>query len=128
MASGTAPIKSRLLITTDGEPNALDQEPANGWSFHGATTHPGVVLEEEFLKPMNLTRHKLALDLRVPPGRIGLIVDGKRGVTPDTALRLARYFGTSPEFWLNLQLTYDLSRAKAEIGKTIEREVNSMVG
>jgi addiction module HigA family antidote len=87
------------------------------------TTHPGEVLSEEFLKPLGMSVHALALDLRVPANRLGAIVKGERSVSPDTALRLARYFGTSPEFWVNLQTHHDLTRAKAEIGKSIEREV-----
>ena len=87
------------------------------------TTHPGEVLSEEFLKPLGLSVNALAMDLHVPANRLGAIVKGERAVTPDTALRLARYFATSPEFWLNLQPLHDLTRAKAEIGKTIEREV-----
>jgi len=87
------------------------------------TTHPGEVLSEEFLKPLGLSVNALAMDLHVPANRLGAIVKGERAVTPDTALRLARYFATSPEFWLNLQTLHDLTRAKAEIGKTIEREV-----
>jgi len=73
-------------------------------------THPGKILLEEFLKPMGLTAHALALALRVPANRITSIINGKRGVSPDTALRLARYFGTSPEFWVNLQAGHDLTK------------------
>lgn len=88
------------------------------------TTHPGEVLSEEFLNPLGMSVHALALALRVPANRLGAIVKGERSVTPDTALRLARYFGTSPEFWINLQSLHDLTKAKAEIGKAVEREVN----
>ena len=70
--------------------------------------HPGEVLLEEFLKPLNLSQNRLARDLSVPPRRINEIVLGKRSVTPDTALRLARYFGTSERFWLGLQADFDL--------------------
>jgi addiction module HigA family antidote len=87
------------------------------------TTHPGEVLVEELLQPIGLTFYAAAMDLHVPANRRGAIVKGARAVTPDTALRLARYFGTSAEFWLNLQTLHDLTRAKAELGKTIEREV-----
>jgi antitoxin HigA-1 len=88
-------------------------------------THPGEVLREEFMKPLGLSANALALALRVPATRIGDIVraDRPRAVTADTAMRLARYFGTSPEFWLNLQAAHDLSRAVAERGATIERDV-----
>jgi len=76
--------------------------------------HPGEVLLEEFLKPYGLTQKELAERLKVSCPRINDLVHGRRGVTPDTALRLARYFGTSPEFWLNPQLAYDLYQAQAK--------------
>ncbi len=88
------------------------------------TTHPGEVLGEEFLKPLGLSANALALALRVPATRIGAIVKGERSVTADTALRLARFFNTSPEFWMNLQAMYDLTKAQRERGSSIEREVN----
>jgi addiction module HigA family antidote len=72
---------------------------------------------------MGISQNQLASDLRVPPGRINQIVKGKRAVTSDTALRLAKYFGNSPEFWLNLQQMYDLSKTRLESGERIEREV-----
>ena len=88
-------------------------------------THPGEVLHEEFMKPLGLSANALAIALRVPATRIGGIIDREtpRAVTPDTAMRLARYFGTTPEFWLNLQTAYDLSKAQAKLGKTIDRDV-----
>ena len=85
--------------------------------------HPGEVLLEEFLKPMGISQNRLALDLRVPARRINEIVLGKRRLTPDTALRLARHFGMSPQFWLGLQSDYDLDLAADEVGSQIEREV-----
>src|SRR5258705_13005476 len=85
--------------------------------------HPGEVLLEEFLKPMQLSQNRLALDIGVHPRRINEIVLGKRSVTADTALRLARYFGTSPQFWLGLQTQYDLDVAEDHLGKRLEREV-----
>jgi addiction module HigA family antidote len=85
--------------------------------------HPGEILVEDFLKPLGLTVNALALALRVPSNRIYAIVEGERGISPDTGLRLGRYFGTGPEFWLNLQAHYDLQRAKEEMEETIEREV-----
>ncbi len=88
------------------------------------TTHPGEILSEEFLKPLGLTANALSLALRVPANRVGAIVKGERGVTADTALRLARFFGTTPEFWINLQAMHDLSKAQAEIGPVVEKEVN----
>ena len=82
--------------------------------------HPGEILLEEFLKPMNITQNKLAMDLHVPAPRIYAIVKGTRAITADTALRLGRYFGTGPEFWINLQSNYDLCVAAAEFKKEIE--------
>jgi addiction module HigA family antidote len=102
----------------------VHNRPANGWSFHGPTTHPGVVLREEFLEPLELSQNKLAMKIRVPATRIGDIVHGRRAITPDTALRLGRYFGNSPEFWLNLQQMHDLSKARVESAREIEREVD----
>ncbi len=83
----------------------------------GAANHPGKILVEEFLKPLGPSANALAL--RVAANRITEIINGQRAVTADAALRLARYFGTSPEFWINLQAGHDLSKAKAEIGKQI---------
>ncbi|HET6447058.1 MAG TPA: HigA family addiction module antitoxin [candidate division Zixibacteria bacterium] len=88
-----------------------------------APVHPGVVLLEEFLNPMNLSQNRLALDIRVPARRINEIVLGKRRITPDTALRLARFFDMSPEYWLGLQMDYDLDVAEDEFADTIRREV-----
>jgi addiction module HigA family antidote len=87
------------------------------------TTHPGEVRGEEFLKPLGMSSHALAIALRVPATRISAIVKGERSVTADTALRLARFFGTSAEFWFNLQATHDLAKARQEAGKTIERDI-----
>ena len=85
--------------------------------------HPGEVLLEEFLKPMEISQNRLARDTSVPPRRINEIVLGKRAVSPDTALRLARYFGTSERFWLGLQTDFDLEEAKRHLGDAIERDV-----
>ena len=103
------------------------RRPASGWNFQGPTTHPGVVLREEFLTPLGISQHKLAMKIRVPATRIGDIVLGKRAITPDTALRLARFFGNSPEFWLNLQQMHDLSKTRIEQSGNIEREVEAYV-
>ena len=88
-------------------------------------THPGEMLVEEFLKPMLLTQRDLADAIHVPYQRINEIVNGKRGITPSTALRLAKYFGTSADFWLNVQLRWDLYHAqqaeKAELDRIVER-------
>jgi addiction module HigA family antidote len=81
------------------------------------------MLREEFLIPLGLSQNALALKIRVPATRIGEIVKGKRAITPDTALRLARFFGNSPEFWLNLQQMHDLSKARLELKRIVERDV-----
>jgi addiction module HigA family antidote len=86
--------------------------------------HPGEILMEEFLKLMNLSQNRAALDMHVPARRINEIVLGKRKITADTALRLAKYFGTSAQFWLGLQMDYDLDVAEDQVGKRIEKEVN----
>lgn len=88
-----------------------------------APVHPGEILLEEFLNPMGLSQNRLALDIRVPARRINEIVQGKRRVTPDTALRLARFFDMSPQFWLGLQLDYDLDVAEDELAERIAGEV-----
>lgn len=85
--------------------------------------HPGEILLEEFLKPMNLSQNRLALDIRVPARRINEIVLKKRRITADTALRLARYFNMSAQFWLGLQMDYDLDIAEDELGERLKREV-----
>jgi len=86
--------------------------------------HPGEILREDFLKPMKISINRLARDIVVPPGRISEIVNGKRRITADTALRLARFFGTSPEVWLGLQAEYDLRVAKQKVGREIEQRVH----
>jgi len=88
--------------------------------------HPGEVLLEEFLKPMGLSQNRLALSVRVHPRRINEIVLGKRGITADTALRLAKYFGTSAKFWLGLQADYDLDAAEDRLGGRLEEEVRTV--
>ena len=90
--------------------------------------HPGEILREEFMKPLGLSMNRVAMDLRVPLTRIADIVHERRGITTDTALRLARYFKTSPTFWLNLQSAYDLSCALADHGAAIERDVRPRKG
>ncbi len=86
--------------------------------------HPGEVLLEEFLRPMGLSQNRLGLDIGVHPRRINEIVLGKRGVTADTALRLGRYFGTSPQFWMGLQTDYELDIAVETLGSRLEQEVH----
>ena len=88
-----------------------------------APVHPGEVLLEEFIKPMNLSQNQIALAIRVPARRINEIVHGKRRVTADTALRLGRYFNVSPHFWLGLQMDYDLDVAEDAIGTQLDTEV-----
>lgn len=85
-----------------------------------APTHPGEMLHEEYLLPMGLTQRKLADAIHVPYQRINELVNGKRGVTPSTALRLAKYFGTTPGYWLNLQLRWDLYRAQKKEAQQLE--------
>jgi addiction module HigA family antidote len=85
--------------------------------------HPGEILFEEFLKPLKVSQYRLAKEISVPPRRINEIVHGKRAISADTALRLARYFGTSERFWLNLQTRYDLEIEKDRLGHSLVREV-----
>ena len=92
---------------------------------HLKPVHPGEVLLEEFLKPMNLSQNRVALDIGVPPRRINEIVLGKRAVTADTALRLGRYFRMSPQFWLGLQMDYDLDVTQDALAKRLDREVKT---
>jgi addiction module HigA family antidote len=87
--------------------------------------HPGEILREEFLVPLQMSAHKLAMELKVPAPRVNEIVRQRRAVTPDTALRLARYFGTTAQFWINLQASYDLKTAERESGEKIAREVRA---
>jgi antitoxin HigA-1 len=89
--------------------------------------HPGEILREDFMKPLRITMNRLALDLRVPVTRIAEIVHERRGITPDTALGLGRYFNTSARFWMNAQSSYDLEVAQDELQRTIERDVRPLV-
>ncbi len=84
---------------------------------------PGEILLEDFLKPLKMNAHQLALALRVPANRITAILEGRRAISGDTALRLARYFEISPKFWINLQAHYELRKAQGELSEKIEREV-----
>lgn len=93
-----------------------------------APIHPGEILAEEFLGPLEVTQYRLAKDIAVPPRRVNEIVHGMRGITADTALRLARYFGTTERFWLNLQARYDLETEKDRLGTRLDREVVKRVG
>ncbi|MCG8310237.1 MAG: HigA family addiction module antitoxin [Cytophagales bacterium] len=88
-----------------------------------ANIHPGEVLQEEFLIPMGISAYRLAKSIGVQQTRISLIIKGERGITADTAMRLSKYFGTTPEFWMNLQREYDLRKVKAEIKEIIDNIV-----
>jgi len=88
--------------------------------------HPGEILREEFMVPLGLSMNRVAMDLRVPVTRIADIVNEKRGITTDTALRFARYFRNSPTFWMNLQTRYDLEVAEDEIAHKVERDVRPL--
>lgn len=105
--------KSRSSTTTRRRTSTKVQAPI----------HPGEVLAEDFLKPLGITEYRLAKGTRVPPRRINEIVHGVRAVTADTALRLGRFFGTSEQFWLNLQARYDLEKERDRLGATLAREV-----
>ena len=84
---------------------------------------PGEILDKEFLEPMHITQYRLAQDIGVPPRRINEIVKGRRAITADTALRLGRFFGMSPEFWLNLQSHYDLEQEQERLAGRLDKEV-----
>ena len=92
-----------------------------------APIHPGEILLEEFLKPMDISQNRLAIDIRVPARRINEIVLKKRRISPDTALRLAKYFNMSPQFWLGLQMDYDLDVAEDTLSSKIKKEVQQLV-
>lgn len=87
--------------------------------------HPGKILLDEYLNPRNLSQNRVALDIGVPPRRINEIVLGKRSITADTALRLGRYFQMPPQFWLGLQMDYDLAMEEARLAKRLDREVRT---
>jgi addiction module HigA family antidote len=86
--------------------------------------HPGEILLEEFMKPMGISINRLARDIAVPPGRVSAIVNSKRAITADTAIRLGRYFGTSPDVWMGLQTDYELRVAQRTIGPEVEKRVH----
>jgi antitoxin HigA-1 len=88
--------------------------------------HPGEILREEFMEPLKLSMNKLALDLRVPITRVADILHERRGISPDTALRLARYFKNTPVFWMNLQMRYDLEVAEDELASRVARDVHPL--
>ncbi len=88
--------------------------------------HPGEILLEEFLEPLGISQYRLAKEIHVPPRRINEIIHGKRGISPDTALRLSRFFGMSERFWLNLQTRYDIEMTKRKIGEQLQSEIQPM--
>jgi len=88
-----------------------------------APIHPGEILLADFLEPLGVSQYRVARDISVPPRRINEIVHGKRAISADTALRLARYFGTSERFWINLQARFDLETERDRLGKRLEKEV-----
>ncbi len=102
------------------------QRPPTGWQFERITTHPGEMLREEFLIPLGLSANALAMRLRIPAPRLHAILHEKRAVTPDTAMRLARCFNMSAQFWLNLQAMHDLTKAQQVSGAQIERDVEPL--
>jgi len=91
---------------------------------HLEPIHPGEILLEEFMKPAGISINRLARDISVPPGRISEIVNGKRSITADTALRLGKYFSVTPETWLGLQADYDLRMARKTIGEEVEKRIH----
>lgn len=93
-----------------------------------APVHPGEILLAEFLEPLEISQYRLAKAIRVPPRRINEIVHGDRSISADTAIRLARYFGTSERFWLNLQAQYDLDVQRDKIGTRVNREISPLAG
>ncbi len=99
------------------------KRPANGWNIRRAPVHPGEILREEFLVPLELSANRLAMELRVPVSRITEIVNCRRSVSADTALRLERYFGMNADFWLGLQKDFDLQTARQAQGKKIAQDV-----
>ncbi len=110
-------MRSRLSIITDGDRVAMSEPKL-------LPIHPGEILLEEFLAPLGVTQYRLAKSISVPPRRINEIVHGKRSITADTGLRLAKYFGTSERFWLNLQTHYDLEVEKDRLGDRLDREIH----
>ena len=99
------------------------KRPEGGWNITRSPVHPGEMLGEEFMKPLGISINGLALELHVPVTRISEIINERRGITADTALRLARHFGTSADFWMNVQKDYELILTRQKSLKTIERQV-----
>lgn len=126
------PSKSKSLITTKVATKAAKRPVRKGDVGIRAeekllpAIHPGEILREEFMVPLEISINRLARDLHAPPNRISEIVNERRGISADTALRLARYFGNSPQFWINLQTAYDLELAGRNVGPSIEQYVHPL--
>ena len=97
--------------------------PEKGWNIRRRPVHPGEMLREEFMRPLDISINRLALELHVPVTGVSEIVNERRGITADTALRLARYFGMSADFWMNIQKDYELTLTRQKSLKTIEKQV-----
>jgi addiction module HigA family antidote len=110
------PMKSKSSITTKAKGGPVKHRTRTTWIIH-----PGEILREEFLKPMGLTTYRVAKDLHIPAPRLHDIVLEKRGITADTAVRLARYFGTTEQFWMNLQTSYEVRRANLSLRKELNK-------
>ena len=104
-----------------------NMRPKGGWKTTRTPVHPGEMLREEFMKPLGISINGLALELHVPVTRVSQIVNERRGITADTALRLARHFGTSADFWMNIQKEYELVLTRHKSLKTIERQVRRRI-
>jgi addiction module HigA family antidote len=102
------------------------KRPTTGWKIERVTTHPGAVLREDFLIPLGMSANALSIRLRISAPRLHAILHERRAVTPDTAMRLARCFGTSPQFWLDMQQSHDLTKAQQLSGDKITREVEPL--
>ena len=102
--------------------------PEKGWNIRRRPVHPGEMLREEFMRPLDISINRLALELHVPVTRVSEIVNERRGITADTALRLARYFGMSADFWMNIQKDYELTLTRQKSLKTIEKQVRRRAG
>jgi addiction module HigA family antidote len=113
---GRTPPKSSITTRVDAGGQIMIRVPS-----HREPTHPGEMLLEEFLKPMKLSQRDLANGIQVPYQRVNELINGKRGVTPGTALRLAKYFGNTPAFWMNLQLRWDLYHAQQTEAEALRR-------
>jgi addiction module HigA family antidote len=114
------------MVTLGVTLNWKGEDDVNNHEERMPLVHPGEILLEDFLKPMGITPSRLAKELNVPKTRIGAILKGRRSITADTALRLARFFGTTAKLWLNLQVSYDLDTEEDRLGGKIEEEVKPM--